>query len=120
MRALLAERKRGSDPGGSDRGRWVADVLEAAGLPRPIPRFRVCVGSRIHELDHAYPELLVAVEFDGWDIHGTYTALHDDRKRWRGSRGRGWLIAVVTSHTPAADLVRDVVAFRELAMRRPA
>lgn len=74
MRAVLAERQPGYDPGGSDRELWVRKVLVAAGLPPPVQQYRVWVGSRWFDLDLAYPAKLVGLEFDGWDTHGTFTS----------------------------------------------
>jgi len=115
MRQLLAERKPGSDPGASDRERWVGDVLEKAGLQRPVPRYKVRIGNRTYEIDHAYPEVMVAVEFDSWEFHGTYTAFHADRKRWRVLGAAGWRLAIVTSQTTPNELVSDVTGLLAVA-----
>lgn len=110
MRAVLAERQRGYDAGGSDRERWVARVLAAAGVAPPVPQFRVRIGSRTYIIDYAYPPELLALEFDGWDVHGTFSAFHDDRRRSRALVSAGWRIVPITAKTTAAELVRSVLA----------
>lgn len=109
MRAVLAEREDGHDPGGSDRELWVRDVLVRAGLPVPVQQHRVWVSAtRWFDLDLAYPSDLVSLEFDGWDTHRTFTAFHRDRERARLLVALGWTMLPVTAKTPAADLVRSV------------
>lgn len=117
MRAVLAERQPGHDPGGSDRELWVRKVLVAAGLAAPVQQYRVWVESRWFDLDLAYPTKLVGLEFDGWDTHGTFTAFHRDRERTRLLVALGWTILPVTARTGRADLVRDVRAALALCGR---
>ncbi len=93
LRAVLAERAKGYDPGGSDRELWVKRILEAAGLPSPVQQHRVRVGTRVYDLDLAYPAEMVGLEFDGWDAHGSFTAFHHGRERFDCSpcwAGRCW------------------------------
>jgi very-short-patch-repair endonuclease len=108
MRAVLAERAPGYDPGGSDRERRVLRVLAAADLPLPVQQFRVRIGRRTYILDYAYPNELVALEFDGFDTHGTVSAFHRDRERGRALVAAGWALLQVTARTSDEDLVAHV------------
>jgi hypothetical protein len=110
MRMVLDSRPRGYEPGGSDRERRVADVLAEAGLPRPVPQLRVKVGGRSYRLDYCWPDVMVYLEWDGWETHGTYTAFHADRRRTRLLAAAGWTGIPVTAHTTDAEMVRDVAS----------
>lgn len=110
MRDVLARRSPGYDPGGSDWELWAKDILVGAGLPAPVQQHRVSVGRRWYEIDLAYPPEMVGLEFDGWDVHGTFTAFHGDRDRTRILVALGWTLLPVTARTRPADLVRQVRA----------
>ncbi len=66
------------------------------------------MGTRVYDLDLAYPAEMVGLEFDGWGAHGSFTAFHHDRERFRLLTVLGWTMLAVTSRTSAIDLVRDV------------
>jgi very-short-patch-repair endonuclease len=109
LAALLARRADDWNPGDSEWEAWVLDQLLAAGLPVPVQQQPVSVGRHRYYLDFAYPEALLAVEFDGFSAHGDIESFHADRARWRRLAGAGWRIVWVTSRTSAAELV-DAVA----------
>lgn len=119
LRHVLAERHPDYDPGGSDRELWVKQVLMAAGLPAPVQQHRVRIGCQTFKLDLAYPAEMVGLEFDGWDVHRTFTAFHADRRRTRSLVASGWTMLPVTSRTDPVDLVRDVRATLALCVHEP-
>lgn len=106
MAAVLAARRPGFEPLGSRREQWVLRTLDAAGIPRPVPQFRV-PGTR-YRLDFAYPELLAGLEYDGWDAHSSRSAFDRDRRRWRRLTTLGWRLVVFTSATKPRELIGDV------------
>lgn len=110
MRLVLAERAPGYDPGGSDRERAVLRALASAGVPLPVQQHRVRLGKRTYILDYAYPAALLALEFDGFETHGTLSAFHADRERSRALVAAGWALLQVTARTRTKDLVADVTA----------
>jgi very-short-patch-repair endonuclease len=80
-----------------------------------VQQHPVTVGTRSFRLDLAYPPAMVAIEFDGWDAHGTFEAFHGDRERSRLLVAAGWQLVHVTARTTPADLVRAV---RSVLLRR--
>ena len=90
MRSLLDARSDAYHPGGSDPERRLLRVLAAANLPAPVPQYRVVINRRTFLLDGAYPELLVGIEFDGFDPHVTRTAFDHDRARDPALELAGW------------------------------
>jgi very-short-patch-repair endonuclease len=104
--ALLAER----DPNLSwARNVWEAKVArEIRRLRLPAPRFNhpVVVGGRRRYLDVAWPEVKVAVEFDGFVPHSTRRVFDDDRVRQNDLVADGWIVFRVTKAMLDADPVR--------------
>jgi hypothetical protein len=66
------------------------------GLPPPVAQFRVFDEEGfIARVDFAYPELKIAIEYDGlW--HGERTAFLDDRRRLNRLTDAGWIVLHVT------------------------
>ena len=75
-------------------------LMLRAGLPPPVAQHRVVHGGRfVARVDFGWPELKVAVEYDGrW--HGDPAQFPKDRRRLNGLREAGWTVVFVT----AADL----------------
>jgi len=90
LRKVLDERALGAArPDGLLEPR-MARLLRDHGLPPavfqyviPGPRFRV---------DFAYPDLLLAIEVDGYEVHGTRTAFDADRDRQNRLVLLGWTV----------------------------
>ena len=64
----------------------MARLLTKAGLPPAVYHFviRDGAGRFLAEVDFAYPELRLAIEVDGWSIHGTPRAMGKDFVRQNG------------------------------------
>ena len=120
VREALATRPGGSVPPGSPFEAAVHDLLVRAGLPTPTLQHPVPCDDVTYVLDLAWPEVLVAVECDGFRFHCTPDQLdHDDRRRTRLAQ-RGWLLHHVTWAGLRADpdeLERDVRRSLELRSR---
>lgn len=108
MREVLADRQPGHAPGDSIREADLLAALTAAGLPVPVLGHRVRVGVRTYKLDLAWPELRIALEFDSWEHHRTFTAFHGDRQRNRRIEATGWHVLQVTAKTDLAELIADL------------
>ncbi len=88
--------------------RWLTD----AGLPRPVQQHRVVVDGRNLRLDAAYPDLGIAIEYDGWDAHRTRTRFDSDRARGNDLEIRGWMVLRFTSTSSRRDVVEATTAAR--------
>lgn len=109
MREVLRKRQPGYSPGDSDRELDIVRLLAGTDLPAPVLGHRVRIGRRTYKLDVAWPEVMRAIEFDGWDTHRTYTAFHGDRQRIRRLVAAGWTILPVTAQTDLHELIGDLV-----------
>ena len=110
MRAVLADRLDGVRPGGSEKEADVAKLLLGGGLPRPVQQHRVRIGRRVIRLDFAYPELQIAIEYDGWQAHRTRLTFDSDRARDNELEIRGWLVLRFTSRWTRGEILSTVRA----------
>ena len=98
---------------------WTRMAIIEAGLPAPkpqhwvedrgIPRFR---------LDLAYPQSLVAVEYDGRTYHGSREHQAADTRRREWLRSRGWTIIVVTRESFTLEALLSWTNELAAALRR--
>jgi G:T-mismatch repair DNA endonuclease (very short patch repair protein) len=72
-------------------------LLGRSGLPAPIAQFRVFDDEGfVGRVDFAYPDLKIAIEYDGlW--HGERTAFLSDRERLNRLAAAGWTVLHVTA-----------------------
>ncbi|MCI4065288.1 endonuclease domain-containing protein [Micromonospora sp. R77] len=93
--------------------------LVRAGLPRPVTQYVIERGNRfIARVDLAWPELKVAVEYDGlW--HRDPDQFHRDRQRLNKMLGDDWIVLHVTSKRMKEDFPAVLAEIRTaLAARR--
>ncbi len=108
LAAVLETRTPGYDPGDSELETHVWEVVRDAGLPVPLRRYQVRVGTRTLTLDLAYPEPRIAIEVDGFGPHGTRTAFDVDRIRQNALVLAGWTILRFTSRSTDDEIVATV------------
>jgi very-short-patch-repair endonuclease len=114
---LLAERGPEWDDADSRREARLVDWLVAAGLPRPVQQH--VVGR--YEIDLAYPEQRVFIEYDGFAGHGTRTRFDRDRRRDNTLQlSEGAIVLRYTSRSTREQVVREVTAALRGAGCRPA
>lgn len=75
---------------------WTRLAIHDAGLPRPESQWEVVVEGKVFRLDLAYPEKLLAIEYDGEEFHSAPADRDRDRRRRDILRRAGWHIIVVT------------------------
>jgi very-short-patch-repair endonuclease len=102
---LLGERGSESESAESPREMRLARALREAGLPAPVPQHWVRVGEDRFRLDFAYPDALIAIEYDGWDPHRSRTAFDHDRRRDRLLQLAGWRVLRFTSQSSDDEIV---------------
>lgn len=111
-RALLE-----SPPDGMLEPRF-ARLLKQAGLPAAA--FQFPVGK--YEVDFAYPELMLAIEVDGYGPHASRRAFQSDRDRQNVLVGRGWMVLrftwadVVRRPDHVARVIRSAIGQRQAAI----
>jgi hypothetical protein len=82
------------------RNEWEGRVLRLfrrSGAPDPVPNYGVHVGGGPRYIDLAWPDHLVAVEFDGFVPHSTRRVFDDDRVRQNDLVDAGWRVFRLTS-----------------------
>jgi Protein of unknown function (DUF559) len=79
---------------------WLRLVVADAGYPLGVPQHEVrdLDGRVIYRLDLAWPELRIALEYDGYEAHENRES--DDAERDARLRARGWLVI----HVRAEDM----------------
>jgi very-short-patch-repair endonuclease len=89
LRALLARYQGGDGPAESELEQRVVDVLESAGIPRPVRQRVVQVEGRVRRLDLLFPAERVVIEADGYATHSSPEAFEADRQRNNALLARG-------------------------------
>lgn len=79
-------------PTESDAETLFLQVARGAGLPDPLRQYGVLLGGRRCRLDFAWPAIRLAVEVDGFEAHGSPSALEADLQRQNRVVLDGWLL----------------------------
>lgn len=92
LRKVLAEREFGNDVSDSELEKRMSRLLQKAGLPPAVFHYVVETprGLFLAEVDFAYPEVRLAIEVDGFAVHGTPRAMARDFVRQNGLVPYGW------------------------------
>jgi very-short-patch-repair endonuclease len=94
LRQVLAERALGDAVSDSKLERRMAELLRGAGLPVAVFHYAICTreGVFLAEIDFAYPDVKLAIEVDGFGVHGTPRAMAKDFVRQNGLVPYGWRV----------------------------
>ena len=79
-------------PTESDAETLFLQVARGAGLPDPLRQYGVLLRGRRCRLDFAWPAIRLAVEVDGFEAHGSPSALEADLQRQNRVVLDGWLL----------------------------
>lgn len=94
----------------SPKESWLRTLLVQAGLPRPQTQIPICddIGKAIAYLDMGWPDLKIAVEYDG-EHHRTHRSQYAwDIRRSEMLQRRGWIVIRVTAEDSPTHIVRRV------------
>lgn len=83
-------------------------LLADAGLPEPVRQYPVRVGRERRYIDLAYPDVSLALEYDGNDPHTRVARFEDDRRRQNGLVLLGWTVLRYT-HAELRDRPHSVI-----------
>ncbi|WP_156296634.1 endonuclease domain-containing protein [Mycobacterium paragordonae] len=94
----------------SPRESWLRIVLIEAGMPRPQTQIPVCdeFGEVFAYLDMGWPELRVAVEYDGEQHRTDKHQYKWDSRRREILESHGWIVVRVLAGDRPAEIVRRV------------
>ncbi|MFN2525898.1 MAG: endonuclease domain-containing protein, partial [Actinomycetota bacterium] len=82
-----------------------------ARLPLPIAQFEICDGpSFVARVDFAYPDAKLAIEVDGYEVHGQKSTWDSDQDKRARLVSLGWRVMPITDEQirqrPAAIVAR--------------
>lgn len=93
LRAVLDRWALADERPDSEAEAAMARLLSSAGLPDPVCHHRI----GRYEVDFAWPDLRVALEVDGWRVHGRRDAFEADRRRDLHLQSLGWRLLHVSA-----------------------
>ena len=97
LRQLLDERPAGPRPMGSEFEAGLYDILKKAGLPLPIPQYRILMPDGDYNfVDFAYPDVMLILEADSFIWHSSLDKWRRDRERNSELVAMGWSILPIT------------------------
>ena len=106
----LLEERVGRRVSGSTKENDVRRFFRIAGLPPAVPQHivRSACGEFVAQVDFAYPEVKLAIEFDGYEKHASRKQWEADRIRQNRMVALGWYPIRVTDRQ-LKDIPKDVV-----------
>jgi hypothetical protein len=119
LRDLLERHDPAQKPRHSEMETKVLQVLRRNGLPTPVTQYEIrrSNGVLVAQVDAAYPEWKVAIEYDSYEWHTGRARLDRDTERRLKIQGVGWSPVTATATNLRGDGHRFVEAI--LASRKP-
>ena len=68
------------------------------------------IGARTIRIDLAYPDEMIAIEYDSWEFHRGRTAFDGDRARGNELEVRDWCVLRFTSKSSDREILDTVEA----------
>jgi hypothetical protein len=110
LRAVLAARIPGYDPGETALEAKIMRALTKHGIPLPTQQHRVNLGPARYRLDFSWPEHRVYLEGNGFGWHQLSTDLDSDARRQNRLVIDGWRPIEITWHMSDAEIAATVGA----------
>lgn len=95
----------------------VLRLIERHSLPTPELQTWVRAGGRRFRIDLAYPDHLVAIEYDGAEFHGSQEQKTADTRRQEALEARGWTFVRITADDLTWNRASSTVARIRRALR---
>lgn len=92
LREILDDRALGDQISDSGLEEVCASLFRDADLPAPSFQYTIWLDGRWRRIDFCYPQLMIAIEVDGFEAHTTHQAFEDDRVRGNELELHGWLV----------------------------
>ena len=118
LRAVLAHRIPGYDPGESALEARIARVIDAYGLPRPVQQHRVQICDSRYRIDFAWPDRCLYLEGNGFGWHNLSTDLDGDARRQNRLVLDGWVPIEITWTMSDAEIAATIDSFIRISPRR--
>ena len=109
MRAALADRGEGYDPGANDWELRMDRLWDDWGLPEARRQHKVRLKHRTYVIDRAIVDLKIAVEWNGRGSHGTRHAFDYDSDRRADLVQAGWMMLDFTTNTRPQRILKTVL-----------
>jgi hypothetical protein len=110
LRAVLADRVPGFDPGSNDWEQRMDQLWEELELPAAVRQYTIQLGNRRYRVDRAIPDLKLAVEWVGTEFHSLNGRFVRDRMRISDLVQSGWDVVEVTPHWTPKRVQATVMA----------
>jgi len=98
LRRVLEQRALLDRPTASTLEAAFAELCQLYGLPAPRYQHPVTVAGTDRWIDFAYPDLMLAIEVDGFEFHATAKGFSADRVRGNDLALAGWTVLHFTWH----------------------
>ena len=99
VRRALADRDLACDPGANDWELRMDRMWESLGLPQAERQYRIRCGNRSYRPDRAIVDLKVAVDWNGYEYHGSRSKFDSDSDRRARMSASGWYPLDFTSRS---------------------
>jgi hypothetical protein len=110
LRAVLAARIPGYDPGDSGLESRIALLIDGGRIKRPSQQFRISYGKDRYRLDFAYPEERIFLEGNGFGCHSIAADLDRGARRQNSLVIDGWRPLQLTWHMSDDEILATLRA----------